>query len=188
MKKVVVLSVFALFTYVVSAQTTRYDVNVYSNPLNYVEYTAPMGNAYQKMMQMYQEADRNAIERERLELERERMQQAEMMEMRRISAAARAEGQKIVSDEIVTFNGTNLATKLISQIKVHIVKRKNGTVEMTSLGIKKGEVWMPCNKDIISLQEIYQSAVSNQEKSAILGLMDYGNYLLETDDNVFILK
>ena len=56
------------------------------------------------------------------------------------------------------------------------------------MGIKKGEVWKPYNKNMISLQKMYQSAGSEKEKSAILGLMDYGNYLLDTGEEVFIVK
>lgn len=182
------MSVFTSFVSVVSAQTTRYDVNVYTNPFKGVEYTQPMGNAYQQMMNMYQQSDINAIERERLQLEREQMQQREMREMARISAAAKAEGMKVLSDEVQTLNGTNLATKTTTLIKARVVKRNNGTVEISCMGIKKGEVWKPYNKNIISLQKMYQSAGSEKEKSAILGLMDYGNYLLDTGEEVFIVK
>ena len=85
-------------------------------------------------------------------------------------------------------NGINLTTKAVFPVKVRVIKRNGGAVEMTSLGIKKGEAWLPCNRDLISLQKMYQSATDNNERSAILGLMDYGNYLLDTDAEVFILK
>ena len=188
MKKVFVLSVFASLSTVVSAQTTRYNVNVYTNPQKHVEYTQPMGNAYNQMMKTYQQADQNAIERERLQLEREQMQQKEMLEMARISAAANADGMKVVSDEVQTLNGTNLATKKVTPIRARVIKRNNGTVEISCLGIKNGEVWKPCDIKLISLQKMYQSAVSDKEKSAILGLMDYGNYILDTENEVFIVK
>ena len=182
------LTVLALLASFVSAQTTRYNVNVYSDPQPYVEYTQPMGNTYQRMMQMYQDADRNAIERERIQLERERMRQAEMMESARISAATRAEGQKIVSNEILTLLGKNLATNAVVQIKARVIKRNNGNVDISCLGIKIGNNWKPCEKPISSLQEMYHKTTSEEEKSMVLGLMDLGNYLLDTGSEIYILK
>lgn len=188
MKKVIVLSVFTSFVSVVSAQTTRYDVNVYTNPQKHVEYTQPMGNAYNQMMKAYQQADQNAIERERLHLERKQMQQREMLEMARISAAAKAEGMKVISDEVKTLNGTNLATKVVYSIKARVIKRNNGNVDISCMGIKIGETWKPCDKTISSLQKMYQTATSEEEKSMVLGLLDLGNYLLDTGTDIYIIK
>ena len=184
MKKVIVLSVFTSLVSVVCAQTSRYDVNIYTNPLKSVEYTPLMGNAYQRMMQMYQESDRNRIERERLQLEREQMEQREWMELERRAA----EGNKIVLDEVVTFNGINLATKATTLIKARVIKKNNGNENITCMGIKSGEIWKPCDKSIMSLQKMYQSATSDAEKSMILNFLSYGNYLLDTEDSVFIIK
>ena len=151
------------------------------------------------MMQMYQEADRNAIERQRLQLEREQMEWRMQMERerrtaatnaesRRIEAAAREEGMKIVSDEVVTFNGTNLASKAVVPIKARMVKRKNGSIDISCLGIKINNDWKPCESSICSLQEIYQNVTSEEERSMVLGLMDLGNYLLDTGTEIYIMK
>lgn len=188
MKKVIVLSVFTLLGSVVYAQTTRHDVNVYTNPLKHVEYTPLMGSTYQRMMQMYQNSDRNRIERERLQLERDQMERREWMELERIAAAANAEGNKTVLDEVVTFNGINLATKTPTLIKARVIKKNNGNVDITCMGIKFGETWKPCNKSIMSLQKMYQSATSDAEKSIVLNFLDYGKYLLDTEEGVFIIK
>ena len=98
------------------------------------------------------------------------------------------DGSTIVSDVIGTVNATNLANKSISTIRTRTIKKKNGRIEMSCLGIKKGETWQPCNKPIISLQQMYESAKTNNEKSLILGLMDYGNLLLDTGTEVYIIK
>lgn len=188
MKKIFILSVFATFLNVVSAQTNTYDVRVYTNPQRNVEYTPNGGSVYKQQMEMYQQADKNALERERLQLERERMQQAEMYEMAKMSAATNAEAMKIVSDEVKTFNGTNLATKAIVPIRARVVKRNNGVVNLSCLGIKVGDMWKPCEKPISSLQDMYKSATSDDEKSMALGLMDLGNYLLDTGTEIYILK
>lgn len=171
-----------------SAQVSRYDVNVYTNPLNHVEYTQPMGSTYQRMMQMYMESDRNSIERQRLQLEREQMERREWMEIERRADAARAEGNKIVSDEVKTFNGTNLATKASVPIRVRVVRRNNGSVSLSCLGIKNGETWKSCEKSISSLQEMYRKVTSEDERSMVLGLMDMGDYLLDTGTEIYIMK
>lgn len=187
MKKILVLSVLASLTTITSAQV-RYDVNVYTNRLPVVEYTSPMGGEYQRMMQMYQEADRNAIERQRLQLEREQMERREWMEIERMAAAARAEGNKIVSDEIRTFNAINLATMATTLIKARVIKKNNGNISMSCLGIKVGETWKPCENSIFLLQELYKQATSEDERSMVLELMDLGNYLLDTDTEMYIMK
>lgn len=191
MKKIVVLSVFTSIVSVVSAQTTRYDVNVYTNPPKLVTYTPLMGNAYKSYMEgwkdIYKMNESHRLERERLENEKEREWQQQGMELNRMKMLQAQEGMKIASDEIKMLNGTNLATKVLFPIKVRVVKRNNGSVDMSCLGIKKGDVWVPCNKKLISLREMYNSAVNDKEKSTILGLMDYGSYMLDTDNEVYIL-
>ena len=98
------------------------------------------------------------------------------------------EGRKIVSDEIKLLNGINLESKQSFPVRARIVTRKNGRVEITCMGIKKGDSWNPCNKPINSLQHIYDNAKSESEKSMILELMDFGNYLLDTGNEMYVLK
>lgn len=183
MKKVIVLCSLMSLTSIVSAQTTRYDVNVYTNPLPTVEYTKPMGDAYQKMMQLYQGTSRNnALERIQLEYEQQ------MREIDRMQMAA-AEGAKIVSEEVHTFSGVNLATKGVASIRARIAKKKSGYISISCLGIKiGGNSWTPCDKSISSLQEMYNEAKSESEKRMALELMDLGNYLLDTGTEIYILK
>lgn len=188
MKKIALLPFLLCVSSIVSAQTSRYDVNIYTNPFRGVEYTRPMGSAYQQMMNMYQQSDRNAIERKMLQMERERMQQEHLMEMSRASAAANAEGKEIVSDEILTLNGINLATKVNNPIRLRVIKRKNGSINMTCMGIKRGNTWDSCSKSIESLQELYNIATSEEDRAMVLSLMDFGNYLLDTDTEIYIIK
>ena len=56
------------------------------------------------------------------------------------------------------------------------------------MGIKNGQNWRPCNKPIMSLQNMYNNAKSDSEKSMILDLMDLGDYLLDTGSEMFIIK
>ena len=184
MKKVIVLYSLMSLTSIVSAQTTRYDVNVYTNPLPMVEYTKPMGDTYQKMMQLYQGSSRITDAFDRMQLENEQR----MMEIERIKIAA-AEGAKIVSEEVTTFNGVNLATKGMASIKARVAKSKNGRISISCLGIKiGGGSWKPCEKPISSLQDMYKNVTSENERSMVLELMDLGNYLLDTGTEVYILK
>lgn len=191
MRKVFALSVFTSLASIVSAQINRYDVNVYTNPLPAVSTKSSYqyeGITYRDILEMDRHFKENALERERLQLEREKMERNEMMEFARISAAANAEGRKVVSDEIQTFNGTNLATKASVPIKVRIIKRNNGSIDISCLGINIGGVWKPCEKPISSLQDMYQKSTSEEEKGMVLGLMDLGNYLLDTDSEIYIMK
>lgn len=101
---------------------------------------------------------------------------------------ARNEARKVVSEDVQLFNGINLANKLSTSIRAKVVTRQNGSVEITCLGIKNGQSWKPCEKEILSLQQMYKSAKSESEKSMILGLMDLGSYLLDTGNEMYIIK
>lgn len=94
----------------------------------------------------------------------------------------------VVSDEIQLFNGTNLASKVSTPIRARVVTKSNGYVEITCMGIKSGQSWKPCSKPIMSLQSMYNKAKSDSEKSMILDLMDLGNYLLDTGNEMYIIK
>ena len=98
------------------------------------------------------------------------------------------ESVKVVSDEIQLLNGTKLGTNTTFPIRARVVTKSNGKVEITCMGIKKGQSWQPCSKPIISLQQKYNSAASESEKSMILDLMDWGNYLLDAGDEMYIIK
>jgi hypothetical protein len=56
------------------------------------------------------------------------------------------------------------------------------------MGIKNGQNWKPCSKPIISLQNMYNNAHSESEKSMILDLMDLGSYLLDTGNEMYVIK
>ena len=99
-----------------------------------------------------------------------------------------AETVRVVSDEIQLFNGIKLGTNAATPIRARVVTKSNGYVEITCMGIKNGQNWKPCNKPIISLQAMYNNAKSESEKSMILDLMDLGNYLLDTGNEMFIIK
>lgn len=198
MRKVFALSVFTSLVSIVSAQTNRYDVNVYTNPLPAVSTKSSYqyeGITYGDILEMNRQFKENALERERLQLEREQMEWREIerraaanAERRRIEAAAREEGMKIVSDEVETFNGTNLASKAVVPIKIRIVRRKNGKVDMSCLGIKINNAWKSCESPIISLQEAYQTSTDEDDRALVLELMDLGNYLLDTGTEIYIIK
>ena len=56
------------------------------------------------------------------------------------------------------------------------------------MGIKNGQSWKPCSKPIKSLQSMYNNAKSESEKSMILDLMDLGSYLLDTGNEMYVIK
>ena len=98
------------------------------------------------------------------------------------------EANRVVSQEVQLFNGIKLGTNQSTSIRANVVTRKNGRVDITCMGIKNGQNWKPCNKPIMSLQAMYNNAKSESEKSMILDLMDLGNYLLDTGNEMFIIK
>jgi len=98
------------------------------------------------------------------------------------------EGRRVVSENIQLLTGVNLSTKISTSIRAKVTTRKSGLVEMTCMGIKNGQTWKPCNKPIMSLQSMYNNAKSESEKSMILDLMDLGNYLLDTGNEMFVIK
>lgn len=98
------------------------------------------------------------------------------------------ESVRIVSDEIQLFNGVKLGTNTATPIRARVVTKSNGYVEITCMGIKNGQSWKPCSKPIMSLQQMYNNAHSESEKSMILDLMDIGNYLLDTGNEIYVIK
>lgn len=98
------------------------------------------------------------------------------------------EGRRVVSENIQLLTGVNLSTKISTSIRAKVTTRKSGLVEMTCMGIKNGQSWKPCSKPIVSLQGMYNNAHSESEKSMILDLMDLGNYLLDTGNEMYVIK
>ena len=86
------------------------------------------------------------------------------------------------------FNGIKLGTNQSTSIRANVVTRKNGRIDITCMGIKIGQTWKPCNKPITSLQQMYNNAKSESEKSMILDLMDLGNYLLDNGTEMYVVK
>ena len=104
------------------------------------------------------------------------------------ATSGNTESVKVVSDEIQLFNGIKLGTNAATPIRARVVTKSNGYVEITCMGIKNGQTWKPCSKPIMSLQQMYNNAKSESEKSMILDLMDLGSYLLDTGNEMYIIK
>lgn len=103
--------------------------------------------------------------------------------------AAQAKAMEIVSSDIINADGFNLISETYSKLKVKVVRRRNGQVNLYCMGIKKNNVWSTCDKEIASLEEMYQKATKESDKTTILGLMEYGNYLLmNTDTEIYVIK
>ena len=98
------------------------------------------------------------------------------------------EANKVISQEVQLFNGIKLGTNQATSIRANVTTRRNGQVDITCMGIKNGQTWKPCNKPIMSLQSMYNNAKSESEKSMILDLMDMGSYLLDTGNEMYIIK
>lgn len=105
-----------------------------------------------------------------------------------LSTPRNTESVRIVSDEIQLFNGIKLGTNAATPIRARVVTKSNGYIEITCMGIKNGQNWKPCSKPIMSLQSMYNNAHSESEKSMILDLMDLGNYLLDTGNEMYVIK
>lgn len=104
------------------------------------------------------------------------------------SSNSNAETVRVVSDEVQLFDGIKLGTNAATPIRARVVTKSNGYVEITCMGIKNGQNWKPCNKPIMSLQSMYNNAHSDSQKSMILDLMDLGNYLLDTGNEMYVIK
>ena len=104
------------------------------------------------------------------------------------ATSGNTESVRVVSDEIQLFNGIKLGTNAATPIRARVVTKSNGYVEITCMGIKNGQTWKPCSKSIMSLQDMYDKAKSESEKSMILDLMDLGNYLLDTGNEMYVIK
>ena len=105
-----------------------------------------------------------------------------------LPSSRNAETVRIVSDEIQLFNGIKLGSNAATPIRARVVTKSNGHVEITCMGIKNGQNWKPCSKPIMSLQSMYNNAMSESEKSMILDLMDLGNYLLDNGNEMYIIR
>lgn len=104
------------------------------------------------------------------------------------ATSGNTESVRVVSDEIQLFNSVKLGTNATTPIRARVVTKSNGYVEITCMGIKNGQSWKPCSKPIMSLQSMYNNAKSESEKSMILDLMDLGNYLLDTGNEMYVIK
>lgn len=105
-----------------------------------------------------------------------------------LPSRSNAETVRTISDEVQLFNGVKLGTNASTPIRARVVTKSNGYVEITCMGIKNGQNWKPCSKPIKSLQSMYNNAKSESEKSMILDLMDLGNYLLDTGNEMYVIK
>ena len=115
-----------------------------------------------------------------------------MEEIERHNAQVRAQAyaMEIVSSDIINADGFNYYNEKFSPLKIKIVRRRNGQVEYSCLGIKKNGTWRSCEKEILSLEQMYKHATSESDKTTLLELMEYGNFLLVIDVNteVYIIK
>lgn len=104
--------------------------------------------------------------------------------------AARAYVLQIVSSETMTVNGFELYSESYSPMKVKVIQRRNGEMEITCLGIKKNGYWNTCDKGIASLEGMYDNAKTDSDKTTILSLMEYGNYLLivDPDKEIYVIE
>lgn len=89
--------------------------------------------------------------------------------------------EQIVSSETMTVNGFELYSETNSPLKVKVIQRRSGQMEINCIGIKKNGYWKTCDKGVASLEDMYNKAKTDEDKSSILSLMDYGNYLLIVD-------
>jgi len=107
-----------------------------------------------------------------------------------IAREAQARAMEIVSSDIITADGYNFISETYSPLKVKIIRRRNGQVELHCLGIKKNGNWSTCEKEIASLEAMYNKATEKSAKDMILELMEYGNYLLiiNPKTEVYIIK
>lgn len=114
--------------------------------------------------------------------------QAEAEAYARIQAQVQA--QAIVSNETVSATGYELYSEKSFPMKVRIIKRRNGDVSITCIGIKKNNVWKPYNNGIASLEEMLNQATSDSDKSQILEMMELGNFLLiiNPEKEVYIIQ
>ena len=108
--------------------------------------------------------------------------------MRREAAQARA--MEIVSSDVISADGLNLFSESYTPLKIKIIERRNGLIQFFCLGIKKNGRWSSCDQEIASLETMYQKATNESDKSTILELMEYGNYLLviNPETEVYIIK
>jgi len=176
MKKIILLVSMMLLSISTYAQTRRYDIRV-RKETDYKDYGVkykPTEIESSKAPDPYEAAKKNR----------------ELFGNSTFGFDERAyeEANQVVSKEIKLFNGTKLGTNQSMPIRANVATRKNGHVDITCMGIKNGDTWKPCNKPIISLQTMYDNAKSDSEKSMILDLMDLGNYLLDTGNEMYIIK
>ena len=85
--------------------------------------------------------------------------------------AARAYANQIVSSETMTVNGFEIFSSRYLPMKVKVIQRRNGEVEISCLGIKKNGYWTTCDKGIASLEGMYDKAKTDSDRRTILSLM-----------------
>lgn len=90
----------------------------------------------------------------------------------------------------MTVNGFEIFSSRYLPMKVKVIQRRNGEVEISCLGIKKNGYWTTCDKGIASLEGMYDKAKTDSDRRTILSLMEYGNYLLivNSDNEIYVIE
>lgn len=101
-----------------------------------------------------------------------------------------ARARQIVSNETVSTTAFEYYSEKMFPMKVRIIQRRNGAVEISCIGIKKNNIWKPYDNEIVSLEAMYRQATTEKDKSTILELMEYGNYMLiiNVDNEVYLIE
>ena len=103
--------------------------------------------------------------------------------------AAQSYANQVVSSDVVSADGYNIYTGISSPMRIKVIQRRSGIVQAYCLGIKKGGIWLTYDKEIASLEDMYNNATDNTQKSTILELMEYGSFLLivDIDSEVYVI-
>lgn len=110
----------------------------------------------------------------------------EMYELRRRDLQREYQNQVVESD-VINSGAISTATGNGYPIQVKTELRRNGNFSMKCIGIKMNNKWVSCECDITDMQDVYKQAKTQEDKSAILELMEIANYVFQYGSTIYLI-
>ncbi len=94
---------------------------------------------------------------------------------------------KVISSEIINSGAISFDTGNFYSIQVKTELKRNGNIKMKCIGIKMNNKWVSCECELSDLQEMYQQAKSQSERSSLLELMEFGNFIFKYGNTIYLI-
>ena len=93
-----------------------------------------------------------------------------------------------VHSETVTGLAYHVSKNAIEAVQISVAEKRNGSVELTCIGIKRNDKWTSIKSPVYDLQQIYNNCKENESeaKSNILSMMEVANFCFFLDNDLYL--